>query len=88
MKIKSIKLHNNPILGNIEFNFCTPSGDVANTIILAGENGCGKTTLLDIIYDISRVSRVYSATLEKKKNSQKIEIPKKRTKAPSSFWLN
>ncbi len=59
MKIKSMNLINNTIFGNMDFDFCTESGDVAETIILAGENGCGKTSLLDIIYEFSNFSKIH-----------------------------
>lgn len=49
MKIAKIKMTNDRVLGNIEFDF-TSNGEVINTIILAGENGVGKTRLLDLIY--------------------------------------
>ncbi|MDA2596704.1 AAA family ATPase [Bacillus cereus group sp. Bc061] len=51
MKIKKIKLENNPILGDIELEFTDESGRIINNVIIAGENGTGKTTLLEIIYD-------------------------------------
>ncbi len=66
MKIRKIKLENNPVFGNIEFDFCDKNGNVADTIILAGENGCGKTTLLDIIYDFSVFSNQNFADGEKR----------------------
>ena len=49
MKIVKIKVTNDRVLGSIEFDF-TSNGEVINTIILAGENGVGKTRLLDLIY--------------------------------------
>lgn len=73
MKIRKIQLDNNPVFGNIEFDFCDKDGNVLDTIILAGENGCGKTTLLDIIYEFSIFSsgnlidgekRIFSIQLE------------------------
>lgn len=53
MKLKKIRFQNNKILGNLELDFTDNSGKVADTIILAGENGCGKTSLLDFIYEVS-----------------------------------
>lgn len=51
MKIKSINLTNNPILGNFSLDFCDTNGVPFNTILLSGENGTGKSTLLNIIYN-------------------------------------
>ncbi|MBU3104411.1 AAA family ATPase [Clostridium gasigenes] len=53
MKIVSIKLINDRVLGSVEFDFTNSDGEIVNTIILAGENGVGKTRLLDIIYKFS-----------------------------------
>lgn len=56
MKIKKIKLINNEFYGNIEFEFMNSNSQVMDNIILAGENGCGKTQLLNIIYEFSNLS--------------------------------
>jgi len=50
MKLKKIQLINNPIFGDFEISFTNAAGQVMDTVILAGENWCGKTALLDIIY--------------------------------------
>lgn len=56
MKIKKIELMNNSFFGNMEFDFTDEEGSVVDTIIVVGENGCGKTQLLNIIYEFSRLS--------------------------------
>ena len=43
MKIKKIKLINNPFFGNTEFDFTDVNGQLMDNVVLAGENGCGKT---------------------------------------------
>ncbi|MFM7458603.1 MAG: AAA family ATPase [bacterium] len=50
MKIKSLKLTDHPILGNLELDF-TIGDRVADNVIFAGENGSGKTTVLNLIND-------------------------------------
>lgn len=47
--IKRIKWDNYNALGDLELNFSKPDGTIFNTIILAGENGTGKTTILDTL---------------------------------------
>lgn len=47
--ITSIKWKNHEILGNLELDFRKPDGTAFNTIILAGENGAGKTTILETV---------------------------------------
>lgn len=55
MRIKKIILKNHAFFGNIEFDFTNSRGQIVNNIVLAGENGCGKTQLLNIIFDFSRI---------------------------------
>lgn len=75
MKIKSIELLNNKLFGNFTIDFTDPSGNIVDTVILAGENGCGKTTLLNLIYDftllgtggvVSSEKRIFTITISEK----------------------
>lgn len=52
MKIKSLKLKQHSILGDLDLDFTNKNGDVYNTIIFMGENGCGKTTILEILHNL------------------------------------
>ena len=47
--IKTVKWKDHQSLGNLELNFCKDDGTPYNTIILAGENGTGKTTVLETL---------------------------------------
>ena len=49
--IKKIKWKNHNSLGNLLLDLTKPDGTAYNTIILAGENGSGKTTVLDTLSD-------------------------------------
>lgn len=49
--ISKVKWKNHPILGNLELDFTDVNGKPFNTIILAGENGTGKTTILETLSD-------------------------------------
>ena len=44
--IKRIKWNNYLSLGNLELDFVKTDGTIYDTIVLAGENGTGKTTIL------------------------------------------
>lgn len=50
MRIKKIKVINHEVLGNLELDFTNDNGNAEDIIFLAGENGCGKTTIIDNIY--------------------------------------
>lgn len=58
MKIKNIELQNNTFFGNQTFDFCDNQGNVYDNIVLAGENGSGKTQLLNIIYEFCNLSLI------------------------------
>ena len=45
--IKKVKWKEHPILGNLELDFTKEDGSIYNTIVFAGENGTGKTTILE-----------------------------------------
>lgn len=49
MRLKSLRIINNPKLNDLYLDF-TVNGKVQDTIIFAGDNGCGKTTILDEIF--------------------------------------
>ena len=49
MKFRKVTFTNNPILGSVCFDFTDASGKTVDTIILAGENGCGKSYLLSFL---------------------------------------
>lgn len=51
MKICSVSWDNHPILGNLQSNFSKGDGTPYSTIVIAGENGTGKTSILDSLYD-------------------------------------
>lgn len=49
-KIKNITFKDHTILGNLHVDFCGLDGNAVDTVIIAGENGTGKSTLIDAIY--------------------------------------
>lgn len=53
MRIKRIQFKGHPILGTIDLDFTDPAtGQAVDAVVIAGENGCGKTTVLEEIYDL------------------------------------
>lgn len=58
MKIEKIKFNNHKIFDNLEIDFKNKEGNVLNTIVIIGENGLGKTTLLKCIYDSFSIDKL------------------------------
>ena len=52
MKLRSIKFTNHPIVGDLSLDF-TVDDKAVDTVIIAGENGTGKSTILDLIMSLS-----------------------------------
>lgn len=57
MKLKKVKFNNHKILNNLEVDFCDKNGVPLNTVVIIGENGTGKTTLLRGIYEVFEVDK-------------------------------
>lgn len=53
LKIRSITFRNHPILKNLTLDFCDGNGNAVDTVIIAGENGTGKSTILNFLYDLA-----------------------------------
>lgn len=66
MKINYIEITDNPILGNLKLDFRIETGVPANTVIFAGENGCGKSVLLNILYEFSTFTPMHNKGDEKR----------------------
>ncbi|WP_394122203.1 AAA family ATPase [Planococcus donghaensis] len=78
MYIKSIEIKNNPILGDLNLNLTDSNGLSFKTVLLAGENGTGKSTLLNIIHNffdspIAREESNESVTFKFEIDEQELE---------------
>ena len=51
-RIKSIRIEGHPALGDLDLDFCGPDGRAVDTVILAGENGVGKSTVMGLLYSL------------------------------------
>lgn len=66
MKIKSIEFINNKVLGDLFLDFTDGNGNAVDTILLAGENGSGKSQILNSIYELSAFNLKLQATSDEK----------------------
>lgn len=53
MKFRKITFVDHPILGNISLDFTDKEGKTIDNIIIAGENGCGKSVLLNELFEFN-----------------------------------
>lgn len=65
MKIRKIEFKNHPIFNDLKLDFTDTNGKTINTIIIAGENGVGKSLLLNTIFEFSNI------TLDNNKRDEK-----------------
>ena len=52
MKIKKLIVKNYKVFDHLELDFTDKNGDVLDTIVFAGLNGSGKTTILELLRDL------------------------------------
>lgn len=50
MKIRKLELEGYKVFDTLELDFTDPEGNTLDTVVLAGVNGCGKTSLLILFY--------------------------------------
>ncbi len=72
MKIRKIEFVNHPIFKDLKLDFTDSNGNTLDTIIIAGENGVGKTVLLESIYEFTNL--VLSDILRDEKRYFEIEF--------------
>ena len=51
MRLKQIEFKDHPILKNLKISFIKENGEKYSNIIFVGENGCGKTTILNELFN-------------------------------------
>lgn len=59
MRVRSLTFRNHIILGDLHLDFCDSAGNPIDTIILAGENGTGKTTIVNTLYYLFNVGNLH-----------------------------
>lgn len=66
IKVKKIKIENNPILWNLDLDLTKDDGSIYDTILFVGENGSGKSTLMDILYQFTTFENLEIAENERR----------------------
>jgi predicted ATP-binding protein involved in virulence len=62
MKIRKLKIKNYKIFDDVEFDFTDAEGKTLDTIVFAGVNGCGKTTVLEILGQILSSTSIHNSS--------------------------
>lgn len=87
-KIKSIKFKDHPILKNLELNFCDSDDRAVDTVIFAGENGSGKSTIINCLYDLSIGSMTFEADVVLECNGEDILLVYRYDSKCEYVWVN
>lgn len=74
--ISKFSCQNHPILGDLLLDFCKEDGKPYKNIVLIGENGCGKSTILRLISNHFARGKLENSTIESvKQNGDKDNKP-------------
>lgn len=52
LKIREVHIAGHPVLGDLNLDFRGLDGQAVDTVIFAGENGAGKSTVMGLLYDL------------------------------------
>lgn len=58
MRLSQIEFKDHPILKNLKISFVKDNGEIYSNIIFVGENGCGKTTILNELFNYDNASYI------------------------------
>lgn len=73
-KIRKIIFNNHPVLGNLTLDFCNQDNKAVDTVIFAGENGTGKSSILNELYNIATYSNSCEQEVEFEIDNENITI--------------
>ena len=87
-KIRSIQFINHPTLKNLKLDFCGPDGTAVDTVILAGENGTGKSTILNYLYGLFSGKVLTESELILENNGVPMSLSFKFNNDSKSIWVS
>ncbi len=64
IKIKGLKIRNFRCIGELDLDFTDPDGNPLDLVVLAGPNGCGKTSVLEAILIACRHKQLMAASAD------------------------
>lgn len=73
-KIRRVEFIEHPILKNLVLDFCDINGNAVSSIIFAGENGNGKSTILNEIYNNISQNQISNMIIEIEVNNQCLKL--------------
>lgn len=73
VKIRKIKFLHHPFLGNFSLDFLGQNGKAVDTVFLAGENGTGKSTIIESLYGFFS-KPICDMSVELEKDNEIIEV--------------
>lgn len=86
MKIRKLTIRNYKVFDEVEFDFTDRDGKTLDTIVLAGVNGCGKTTVLEVIEGVLNRMMVFFELEQNQEIQVEIEFDEiEKTKVLSDF---
>lgn len=93
MKIRKIEFINHKVFGNLNLDFTDENRKTINTIIIAGENGVGKSLLLNTIFEFSNLTLSQNERDEKRIfeiefNNEELEFLKVGEQSKQYFTTN
>ena len=79
-KIRKVEFINHPVLENLTLDFCDANGHAVDTVIFAGENGVGKSTILNALFGLTASGMNFEANVEYESDDSTFTL--------NFFWRN
>lgn len=86
-KIRKIKFHNHPILKDLELDFCDTDEKAVDTVIFAGENGAGKSTVLQYLYGLASGKVEAESTVILENNGHLVQLQYRHSTQFKGVWV-